>query len=142
MLFIFSEIEDCFVPYISNYVQCKASHMLEMKLYNLAFEYDYIYYQNCLVFNSHLSGNKFLYFLYIVIIYLIMHYPLLVDTVKCFRKTLGHQSETVSITSHCHILESYCIVYVFIVHVLICDDNQMPISISRTGLQFEFGWKF
>jgi len=33
-------------------------------------------------------------------------------------------------------------VYVFVVHVLICDDNQMPISISRTGLQFEFGWKF
>ena len=48
----------------------------------------FIYYQNCPVFNCHLSGNKFLYFLYIVIIYLIMHYPLLVDTVKCLEKPL------------------------------------------------------
>jgi len=71
-----------------------------------------------------------------------MHNPLLVDTVKCFRETLGHYSKNISIASHHHILESFCIVYVFVVHVLICDDNQMPISISRTGLQFEFGWKF
>jgi hypothetical protein len=57
--------------------------------------------------------------------------------------------EGISISIHCFILDSNTLLIVHLVclcmlvdYVLICDDNETPISISRTGLQFQFGWKF
>jgi hypothetical protein len=98
------------------------------------------------MFNNSLSGNKFLYFMYKVVIFFTMHYPLLMDTVKFLKYHLALALNCVQLCSPsilgCNTTVLIILVLcVYIDHILICNDNQTPISISRTGLQFEFGWK-